>query len=130
MIPFQAFSKFYLMSNKIKESKTSSAKPRVDFRAVKYYNRTDHIALVGDRAVGQFVEYTIIFLPLLWMHAIFLTDGPSQSWTICLLYTASRAIYPLVFGFNVYPGVLWSAFPNYIIISYMFGRLIYACMFT
>jgi hypothetical protein len=127
MLPFQSLSKFYLMSKKIKEKKAGE---KVDFRAVKYYNRTDHLALVGDRAVGQFVEWSIIFLPLLWMHALFLSDGPSQSWIICLLYTASRAIYPLVFGSNVYPGVLWSAFPNYIILYYMLWRLVYAAMFT
>jgi hypothetical protein len=122
-MPFQASSKFYLLKLKKeqikKDAKKKDAAPKaaIDFRAIKYYNRDDTLALVGDRWVGQFQEYSIIFLSLLWIHALFV--DPTQSFLISILYSISRGIYPMVFSRQAYPGVLISAFPNYIILTYL-----------
>jgi hypothetical protein len=121
-IPFQAFSKFYLLKLKKEQvrkdaKKKETAPTAIDFRAIKYYNRDDTLALVGDRWVGQFQEYSIIFLSLLWIHALFV--DPKQSLLISILYSISRGIYPIVFSRQAYPGVLISAFPNYIILTYL-----------
>ena len=149
-LPYQAFTKFYLLEEKKRElalkkkkddddddddttkttsnkdSSSSTTTSSIDFRKIKYYNTNDSIALIGDRWVGQFVEYSFVFLTLLWIHAIFVNNAHTQSIYICVLYSISRLYYPFVFNKqNVYPGVLVSAIPNYFIILYLSIRIIY-----
>lgn len=121
-IPFQAFSKFYLLKLKKEQVKNDAKKKEaapaaIDFRAIKYYNRDDTLALVGDRWVGQFQEYSFLFLSFLWIHALFV--DPTQSFLISTLYSISRGIYPIVFSRQAYPGVLISAIPNYMVLTYL-----------
>lgn len=114
-IPFQSFSKFYIVWQKKEEAKCKDGNVKVSFRKIKYYNSTDLLALNGDRTVGNFMEYAIIFLPLMWIHAVFI--DPTKSFTICLLYTISRLFYPILYqkGFLV----ALSTTPGYLINTYL-----------
>jgi hypothetical protein len=114
-IPFQASSKYYLVNRLRKEAREKAGNAaKISFRAVKYYNSKDLLALTGDRTLGNFVEQAIVFLPLLWMHAVFV--DPSQSLPICAIYTATRSYYPLVFNS---PKIVLSTAPGYITLGYM-----------
>ncbi|GAX18302.1 hypothetical protein FisN_23Hh195 [Fistulifera solaris] len=96
---------------------------KLSFRKVKYYNSDDTLALTGDRAVGNFMEFAVMFLPLYWMHAVFVDS--SQSFTIACIYSASRAIYPFVFPMKGF-FVLFSTIPGYIVIFYLFSSVAHA----
>lgn len=119
LIPFQSFSKFYLLAQKKREAKAADSKEKVSFRALKYYNSRDMLALTGDRAVGNFQEFAIVFLPLYWIHALFV--DPTQSLTIALAYTASRAIYPVAFQSSTL--IFFSTIPGYIVLCYLFTQV-------
>jgi hypothetical protein len=119
-IQFQSISKFYLFSQKTKEAKAKDRNERVSFYAIKYYNARDRLALTGDRTVGNAVEFAIAFLPLMWLHAIFV--NPSQSFTICAIYTATRSYYPIVFQMKA-PALLLSTIPGYAISAYLVHQL-------
>lgn len=123
-IQFQAYSKFYIFHQKKKEviAKDDGMKTKVSFRAVKYYNSKDMLALNGDRTVGNFVEFAFVFLSLLWIHAIFV--NPNESFTIAVLYTFFRSLYPILFN-QPLPGILLSTVPMYIILAYMFCQIIF-----
>ena len=129
-IQFQSYTKFYIYYSKYK---TKNPKEKVDheddkhaataiatsFRNVKYYNTTDLLALNGDRTVGNFVEQAIVFLPLLWIHAVFVR--PESSLFICILYTSIRSIYPLVF-YTKY--MFLCTIPGYMILFYMIYEIV------
>lgn len=116
-IPFQSFSKFFLLAQKKKQqNKKNEDGETVSWRAVKYYNSRDRVALVGDRTVGNFVEFAILFLPLYWIHAI-LVD-PSESWTIALVYTVARSFYPFLFYYQPYY-IFLSTAPGYVVLAYL-----------
>jgi hypothetical protein len=119
LIPFQSFSKFYIVAEKKKEARAKGGNEKVSFRAIKYYNSKDLLALAGDRTVGNFIEFAILFLPLMWMHALFV--DPSSSFWICLVYTASRSYYPIAFLKGSL--VLLSTAPGYLIYGYLFYEL-------
>jgi hypothetical protein len=120
-IQFQSYSKFYLLAKKKAEVRSRDGNAdKVSFRAVKYYNSRDMMALAGDRCVGNFMEQAIIFLPLLWMHAVFV--DPSQSFTICAWYTAFRSYYPITFFVRV-PVIFLSTIPGYGILIYLMHQL-------
>lgn len=114
-IGFQSFSKFYLMKQKKAQAKMEGK--RIRFVEVKYYNRDDKLALCGDRTVGNFLEMGFLFLPLFWIHALFV--DPSQSFTIAALYTFTRALYPFVFWSAKIPLLLCSTVPGYLIYAYL-----------
>ena len=114
-LTFQSFSKFYLLAQKKKEAKQKDGNSYVSYKAIKYYNKDDFVALLGDRTVGNFAEWYLLFLPLLWMHAVFV--DPKQSFTICLCYTATRALYPFLFKKGVM--VVLSTGPAYLIKLYL-----------
>lgn len=94
LIPFQSFSKFILFEREKSLAKKEGRKS-LSFRQIKYYNSKDMLALTGDRSVGNFLEFAILFLPLLWMRAVFV--DPSYSLEICIFYSVTRAIYPMVY---------------------------------
>jgi MAPEG family len=113
-IQFQSYTKFYIYYRDKQRAKKDATKKNdplpasktgggsssdnttmTSFRNVKYYNTTDLLALNGDRTVGNFLEQAIVFLPLLWIHALFV--DPSPSFTICILYTGIRCLYPFLF---------------------------------
>lgn len=135
LIPFQSFSKLYLVAQKKKEYKAAKAKDKKPdtaggkknvslFCEVKYYNREDLLALAGDRAVGNVLEQALVFLPLYWIHALFI--DPTKSLQISLVYTITRAIYPFVFmaNFKTIPGVLFiSTVPGYVVTFYLFYQI-------
>jgi MAPEG family len=124
LIPFQSFSKFYLLAKKKREAQAKEGdKSKVSFRAIKYYNSRDMLALAGDRTVGNFIEFAIVFLPLMWMHALFV--DPANSFKLCAIYSAARAIYPVVFLYGLgTPSILLSTVPGYLVIGYLFVQLI------
>ena len=123
MIPFQSFSKFYILAQrkkafaKAKKEGTPLPEKKKNFALnVKYYNTEDILALAGDRAVGNTLEQGLIYLPLYWLHAIFV--DPSQSFTIALIYCASRVIYPFLYpiSFQFMQGaILLSTGPGYLV---------------
>jgi hypothetical protein len=120
-IPFQSISKFYMLGQKKRDAKQKDGNnTKVSFRAIKYYNSRDILALAGDRTVGNFLEFAIVFLPLLWIHAIFV--DPTPSFTICAAYSAARVIYPVVFFYGV-PAIFLSSFPGYFVLGYLFVKL-------
>lgn len=122
LVPFQSFSKFYLLAKTKREAKKNEGdKSKISFRAIKYYNSRDMLALAGDRTVGNFIEFAIMFLPLMWMHAIFV--DPTHSFMICAFYSAARAIYPIVFMYDP-PAILLSTVPGYLVIGYLFVQLV------
>mmetsp|Transcript_20495 Transcript_20495/g.47417 ORF Transcript_20495/g.47417 Transcript_20495/m.47417 type:complete len:156 (+) Transcript_20495:97-564(+) len=116
LIPYQSFTKIYLYFQKRKEAKQKEGdEKKVSWRAVKYYNSRDMLALTGDRTVGNFVEFAILFLPLYWMHAIFV--DPTQSFRIGCIYTATRAIYPIVYQMRGFLAL--STGPGYLLYLYL-----------
>jgi hypothetical protein len=122
LIPFQIGTKFYVLGQKKREAKQkdNGNKVKVSYRAIKYYNSHDMLALAGDRTVGNFLEYAIVFLPLLWIHAVWI--DPTPSFTICAAYSAARVIYPVAFLHGV-PGRFLSSVPGYLILGYLFVKL-------
>lgn len=132
-IQFQSYTKFYIYYYKYKKKglkqKTdadvaTSASPSTtntvtSFRNVKYYNTTDLLALNGDRTVGNFVEQAIVFLPLLWIHALFV--NPQWSFSICILYTSIRSVYPFVF-YTKY--MFLCTIPGYVILFYLMYEIV------
>jgi hypothetical protein len=115
LIWFQSLSKFYLVNRLRNEAHAKDVDAmRISFRAVKYYNSKHLLALRGDRTVGNFVEQAVVFLPLLWLHAVFV--DPSISLHLAGIYTALRGYYPIVFGS---PWVRCSTYPGYVVVGYM-----------
>lgn len=114
-IPFQSFSKFFIFFHKKKEAKSKEGNEKISFRKIKYYNSIDVLALVGDRTVGNFLEFSIIFLPLMWIHALFV--DPTKSFKICLFYTITRAFYPILYQKGML--VVLSTAPGYMINTYL-----------
>eukprot|EP00977_Amphora_coffeiformis_P016557 scaffold5158_cov153-Amphora_coffeaeformis.AAC.6 len=119
-IQFQSYSKFYLLAKKKKESKEKKDDAAVSFRAIKYYNSRDRLALAGDRTVGNFLEFAITFLPLLWIHAV-LVD-PTQSWNIALVYTSSRTYLDSDEYRSRLSGIVLSHVANYDKVCVRLGR--------
>lgn len=113
-LQFQSYSKFYLYA------KGKSDDKKIRLNDVKYYSK-DKLALVGDRTVGNFVEQAIIFLPLYWLHALFV--DPHMALPICGVYLATRSYYPIVFMMR-FPSLLLSTVPGYCVVLYMTYRLI------
>ena len=117
LLAFQSFSKIYLLKQKQKENNGKDANgKKVSFFDLKYYNKKDPLALAGDRGFGNMQEQAILFLPLLWMHAIFV--DPSLSLPICLVYSFTRAVYPFLFLTKFFPAVFISTVPGYAILTY------------
>ena len=117
----QSFSKFYLYDQKKREVDATTKKGRISFKTIKYYSH-DPIALRGDRTIGNYMEQGFIFLPLFWLHAMFV--DPSHSLTIASAYTASRLIYPFVYGAKRAMLLALSTMPGYIIITYLFVTIL------
>jgi hypothetical protein len=112
---FQSLSKFYLVNRLRNEARAKDGDAaRISFRAVKYYNSKHLLALRGDRTVGNFVEQAVAFLPLLWLHALFV--DPSISLHLAGIYTVSRSYYPLLFNSH---WILCSTVPGYVVVGYM-----------
>ena len=136
LIPFQSFSKFKIIADKKKEAKAKAAKDGTSapgrgkgngksfYLSVKYYNNQDDLALAGDRAVGNVLEQALIFLPLFWMHALFV--DPTQSLTIAAIYSISRGIYPIVYMAALHgnPRMIGlSTAPGYLVTIYLFYQV-------
>ena len=133
LIPFQSFSKFYIVAQKKKEAKAKAAKdgsapPRRGkgslYLSVKYYNSEDLLALAGDRAVGNVLEQALVFLPLFWMHALFV--DPTQSLMIATIYSITRGIYPIVYlmAFTGHLSMIFlSTAPGYLVTVYLFYKI-------
>ena len=115
---FQSYNTFKLLAQKKREAKDKQAKDgstttRVSYRSVKYYNSRDFLALWGDRTTGNFREWALVFLPLLWMHALFI--NPQVSFQQSLWYIFFRSLYPFLFR----KGGLWvlaSTLPSYVVL--------------
>ena len=128
-IQFQSYTKFYIYYYKYKNknskktddnlSRQTTSPGITSFRNVKYYNTTDLLALNGDRTVGNFVEQAILFLPLLWIHALFV--DPRSSLSICILYTIIRSVYPFVF-YTKY--MFLCTIPGYMILFYLMYEIL------
>lgn len=126
-LTFQSFSKYYLLAKKKKEAKEGDSKERVSLRLIKYYSH-DIIALRGDRTVGNFSEQGFYYLPLFWMHALFV--DPTNSFAIAGIYTGSRLLYPFLFGAKRSMIILVSTVPGYLVNSYLFAALVRAVVFA
>ena len=118
LLGFQSYSKFYLLA--IKKKAATKDNKRVNFKDIKYYNAKDHLALVGDRAVGNTLEWAFHFLVLLWMHNILI--DPAQTLTLATVYCVFRIIYVIFFILaNKNPTVIFFAtVPMYLVLLYMF----------
>jgi hypothetical protein len=73
----------------------------------------------GRRAFGNLHEQSVIFLPALWLHALFTSvpEAALMGWT----YLAFRALYPIVWaiGGGFTQKVFISTLPQYGIVIYM-----------
>lgn len=79
------------------------------------------MALRGDRTVGNYLEQGLYYLPLFWLHALFV--DPTKSFALAAIYTASRALYPFVFGKRQPVLILLSTVPGYLVNAYLFIEL-------
>jgi hypothetical protein len=62
LIPFQSFSKFYIVAQKKKEARAKGGnKEKISFRAIKYYNSRDLLALAGDRTLATLLNLPFCF---------------------------------------------------------------------
>jgi hypothetical protein len=130
-LQLQSYSKLYLMAQKRKEKKkmddiassslTSTQHSKVSFKKIKYYNNDDKLAIIGDRTVGNFVEFAWFFLSLLWIHALFV--DPTKSFRLAASYTFCRSYYPFVFAKGA-PSLLFSTVPNYGVLTYMMYEIV------
>lgn len=120
MLPFQSISKFLILAKKKKEAKQKDGSARVSLKTVKYYSH-DTMALRGDRTVGNYLEQGLYFLPLFWLHAIFVDSA--KSFALAAVYTASRALYPFVFGKRQWYMILLSTVPGYLVNAFLFFEL-------
>lgn len=82
---------------------------------------------VGERSMMNTLEQGIVFLPLLWMHALFVdvSTSVSMGW----LYVITRMLYPIFYTFYGHFTVLieLSTSPNYAVIAYYAFALLDAC---
>eukprot|EP00958_Prasinococcus_capsulatus_P019616 scaffold2437_cov395-Prasinococcus_capsulatus_cf.AAC.27 len=65
---------------------------RISFFGVKYGKQAGKIGLLGDRVVGNTLEQALLFLPLLWMHAIFVSPETAANYGY---WTRMRRVGPL-----------------------------------
>ena len=124
LLLFQSMTKFVVLKARRAKEKKDGKGDHASFAELKYYNR-DVLALAGDRAVGNTLEQLVTFLPLLWLHALFV--DPSLSFRIGLVYSLSRIVYPFLFllnGFN--PMVFLSTIPGYAVQTYLAYKLVVA----
>jgi len=98
-----------------------------DLYQIKYYNNTDKLALIGDRAVGNFHEQSLIFLPLLWLNGIFVEGGAEMNWTLGLIYVVTRAFYLPALLFLPMQAVFLSTIPNYVVLTILTKNCWSAC---
>jgi hypothetical protein len=122
-LSFQSLSKFVLLRQKRRQQakKSDDPAPRVSFRATKYYNSQDLLALAGDRSVGNFGEFSLLFLPLYWIHALWVDS--STAWTIAVLYVVGRAPYPVLYLY--FPKwIVLSTAPGYLVLAYLIGKIL------
>lgn len=78
------------------------------------------------------LEQMVPFLACLWLHAIFVADGPRLSTTLGWVYVATRALYPLGLGDRlgrgIRPLVLLITVPNYLVIFYFSYAVVAHCL--
>lgn len=79
----------------------------------RYFN-TDRFMLAADRYVGNTLEHMPQFLILLWLVAVFVSQGEA-TW-VGAVYVVSRAAYPFVMGRQLGKGV-----PSRIMFATVFG---------
>lgn len=120
-LAFQSFTKIHLYRRQKQSSKGENKKKHRSFKEIKYYSH-DNLALAGDRAVGNFHEQALLFLPLFWLHALFVEGGGQANWSLGLVYVGTRALYPLLYSLN---GMLVpiATVPNYIILMIFMKNL-------
>jgi hypothetical protein len=119
-IQYQAYSKFYILFQRKDAAKKADLKTKIKLTTVKYYNADDHLALNGDRTVGNFVEFAFVFLSVLWIHALFV--DATQSFKLAAWYTFFRSYYPFVFRYGP-PYLFASTVPGYVVIGYMMVQI-------
>lgn len=101
-------------NEKKEDQRSALEKPR--FRHIKYYNSNDPLALNGDRAVGNCLEWSFVFLSTLWMYAVFVDANRSQN--LALLYIGFRSTWPFAFHLGI-PFIFLCTVPQYGILTYM-----------
>ncbi|GMH98543.1 hypothetical protein TrVE_jg10554 [Triparma verrucosa] len=119
LLSFQSFSKSYLL--KAKRSDPKNEGKHISFLKTKYYNNSDIIALAGDRAVGNTLEQSLVFIPLLLAHTMLVDE--KEAFSICVIYSLSRIIYPFLYLTRFFPAVFVSTVPGYCVCGYMNYKL-------
>lgn len=93
------------------------------------YNRyadSDVVLLVGDRVVGNYIEWAVPFLSLFWMSMTIAGEGENLGWA----YVALRLLYIVLAAAGgithsgVKPRLLLATMPMYAVL-FMLGRLVY-----
>ena len=107
-LAFQALSKWFLVLQPRKEADSRSLGRRL--ASVKYNGKGGKLGLTGDRTVGNMMEQSLLFLPLLWLHALLVNGETAAFWGWAWL--ASRAPYPALF-FKGVPWLFISTFGGY-----------------
>lgn len=91
-----------------------------------FNNPNEQAKLVGERSLMNTLEQGIVFLLLLWLHAIFVDVATSVS--MGWMYVIARGLYPVFYAFYGHFTVLaeFATQPNYFVIMYFGYSLAYA----
>jgi hypothetical protein len=118
---FQFYGKRHSAAMHVK-AKTEGERPSPYNR----YSSGDHILLVGDRVVGNYVEWAVPFLSLFWMSMTITGQGEKLGWiyvVLRLLYIVLAAIGGITHA-GVKPKLLLATIPMYAVL-FMLGRNVY-----
>lgn len=110
---FQSFSKFYAFGKKKAEAKKRGEKAP-SLKSIKYGGKGGRLGLTGDRTVGNTMEQSLVFLPLLWLAA--LNGNSAMAEYYGWMWLAFRFIYPFVFYMGI-PWLFLSTVPGYLILA-------------
>jgi hypothetical protein len=106
------------------------AEHRRSGKPMKEFNRYTHPGMfLADRAVGNFLEWQSVFLPLFWLNAILCRDQIWLGW----IWVVGRTMYPFIskIGLNEKgpkPVQLVATLPSYVLFAY-YGIRIYQALF-
>ena len=72
-------------------------KQKAEGTSKECYNRyTDKAIVVGDRVVGNTLEWMWLFLMLLWLNAVFVKQPGFLGFNVGWVYVVARALYPVI----------------------------------
>jgi hypothetical protein len=126
---FQFYGKRRSASMHVKAKKALAGDGAKDEDKSTLYNRysnSDLVLLVGDRVVGNYIEWAVPFLSLFWMSMIITGQGENLGWSyvvLRLLYIVLAASGGITYS-GVKPKLLLATVPMYVVL-FILGRNVY-----